>query len=85
MNYWHLGTYNARNKRAEKTPDEQSQGGSCKPYLPALFAALTFAHLARCAAAIFLRTAADNIVFCFGFGTLTTFCYCPRDSAHRAR
>jgi hypothetical protein len=48
--------------------------------------ALTFAHRARCAAAIFLRAARD-IIFFFA-GTLTTFCFCPPVAltlAHRAR
>jgi hypothetical protein len=47
-------------------------------------AAFTFAHLARWAAAIFFRAAAD-IVF---FGIVTTFGFCPlfpRAFAHRAR
>jgi hypothetical protein len=49
-----------------------------------LLAALTLAHRARCAAAIFFRAAADIVFF---FGMLTTFCFCPpfpRASAQRA-
>jgi hypothetical protein len=53
-------------------------------YAVFFWAALTFAHLALCAAAIFLRAAADIVLF---FGMLTTFCLCPafpRTFAHRA-
>jgi hypothetical protein len=47
-------------------------------------AAFTFAHRARCAAAIFLRAAADIVFF---LGIATTFCFRPafaRTLAHRA-
>src|ERR1039457_7118212 len=40
----------------------------------AFFAALNFAHLARCAAAILFRAAADIVLF---LGMLSTFCFCP--------
>ena len=48
------------------------------------FRAFTFAHLSFWAAAIFLRAAADIVLF---FGIATTFCLCPpflRTFAHRA-
>jgi hypothetical protein len=51
----------------------------------AFLAAFTLAHLARCAAAIFLRAAADIVRL---FGIVTTFCVCPlpaRTFAQRAR
>ena len=47
-------------------------------------AALALAQRARCAAAIFLRAAADIV---FLLGMLITFCFCPsfaRTLAHRA-
>jgi len=47
------------------------------------FADFTFAHLARCAAAILRRAAADIVRF---LGIVTTFAFCPRFTfAHRAR
>jgi hypothetical protein len=55
-----------------------------RAYAVFLRAALTFAHRARCAAAIFLRAAADIVFF---LGIVTTFCFClpvPRTFAHRA-
>jgi hypothetical protein len=49
------------------------------------FRAFSFAHRARCAAAIFLRAAADIVFF---FGMATTFRFCgplfARAFAHRA-
>jgi len=53
-------------------------------YADFFWAAFTFAHLCRWAAAIFFRAAADIVLF---FGMLTTFCFClavPRTFAHRA-
>ena len=53
-------------------------------YADFFWAAFTFAHRARCAAAIFFRAAADIVFF---LGMLTTFCFCPpflRNFAHRA-
>ena len=53
-------------------------------YAAFFFAALNFAHLARCAAAILFRAAADIVLF---LGMLSTFCFCPafpRTFAHRA-
>src|ERR1035438_1744604 len=55
-----------------------------RSYAAFFFAALNFAHLARCAAAILFRAAADIVLF---LGMLTTFCFCsasPRTFAHRA-
>jgi hypothetical protein len=43
-------------------------------YLDFFWAALIFAHRARCAAAIFLRAAADIVFF---LGMVTTCGFCP--------
>jgi len=54
-------------------------------YADFFWAAFTFAYRARWAAAIFLRAAADIVLF---LGMLTTFCFCPpflRTFAHLAR
>jgi hypothetical protein len=47
--------------RWESLPDTRSR--LRRPYAAFFFAALTFAHLARCAAAIFLRDDADIVRF----------------------
>jgi hypothetical protein len=63
--------------RANPVPRSRKDCG--EPY--AFLFALTFAHRARCATAIFLRTAAD--ITCFGFAALVA----PLDAAcfaHRA-
>jgi hypothetical protein len=67
-----------------KPPIPATERWGLVSYADFFWAAFTFAHLARWAAAIFLRAAADIV---FLLGMLTTFCFCPallRTFAHRA-
>jgi hypothetical protein len=67
-----------------KPPIPATERWGLVSYADFFWAAFTLAHLARCAAAIFFRAAADIVFF---LGMLTTFCFCPaflRTFAHRA-
>jgi hypothetical protein len=51
----------------DKRNNDEARAAASPPRLYVLYAALfTFAHRARCAAAIFLRAAADIVLFDFG-------------------
>src|ERR1035438_4500829 len=75
---WLLTSFQKNNR-----PDCLHRAASFPCGLPyaALFWALTLAHLARCAAAIFFRATADIVRL---LGIATTFCFPPLTFAHRA-